>query len=379
MTFKRVDRYVSWAFLTRLAACVSVVSGMYVSFDLLKRLDDLKPGEQTSMFGALVRYYLLRLPMFILDLLPALILIGAGMVVVRMASRRELTLLRATGTSIHRAVLPVFFWTLLVSLGALAARETIVPRLAREQAGMADRIEAEVKHDLVLAEDLPEGGRRTVCIGTYRFATGQMEMVAVLDFYPPGQDETGRPTGRPMEHRVLADTGLISEGRIVLDGVTTRCEYQNDTTGVPRNVALPEDGHLSLATSLTPEQVSISALRKDEATTVGLTLTELWELSRTESHAPIYAVVFHSRLASVFSPLILLLIGIPCLIGPGRSVNSRTLGTVLCILVAAVFYAMIFTAGSLGKSETIHAALAGWLPVILGGSVGLYSFEAHMG
>jgi len=375
MIFKRVDRYVSRAFLTRLVACVVVVAAMYVSFDLLKRLDDLKPDEQSGIFGLLVRDYLRLLPVLILDLLPALVLIGAGMVVVRMGARRELTLLRASGTSIHRAVLPIFICTMLISLAALAVRDTVVPRLIQERVVMADRLEGDIKHNLVLTEELPEGVRRTVCVATYRSRSGRMESVAVLDFYPPGEDDTGRP----LQRRVQADTGIISDGQIVLAGVSTHCEYPNDTTGVPASVDLPEDGRLSLPTSLTPTQVSLSALRKEEATTSGLTLSQLWERMRGESPPPIYAVVFHSRLAAVFSPLILLLIGMPCLIGPGRSVNSRTLGTVLCILVAAGFYALTFVTGSLGKTETIHAALAGWLPVILGGSVGLYSFEAHMG
>jgi lipopolysaccharide export system permease protein len=375
MIFKRVDRYVGRAFLTRLVACSAVVSAMYVSFDLLKRLDDLKPHEQAGMLGLLVRDYVRLLPVLILDLLPALVLVGAGMVVVRMASRRELTLLRASGTSIHRAVLAIFLCTALVSLAALAARDTIVPRLIRERTVMADRLEGDVKHDLVLTEDLPDGARRTLCVAAYRSGSGLMENVTMLDFYPAGEGDTGRP----MKQRVQADTGIIRDGLIVFEGVSAHYVYPNDTTGVPMRAAPAEGGRVALPTSLTPTQISLSALRKDEATTRGLTLKELWERMHTESHAPIYGVVFHSRLAGVFSPLILLLIGMPCLIGPGRSVNSRTLGTVLCILVAAGFYALTFTAGSLGKSETIHAALAGWLPVILGGSVGLYSFEAHMG
>ncbi len=105
------------------------------------------------------------------------------------------------------------------------------------------------------------------------------------------------------------------------------------------------------------------------------TLAQLREQIRRNPNVPDFRVVFHSRIAAILSPIILLLVGIPCLIGFETTVKSRFLGVIVSIVVAASFYALGFALSSMGSTETVNPILAGWLPSIVGGSAGLYLFQ----
>ena len=132
MLLKRVDRYVSGSFLLHFFGAACLIAALYGSFDLLGRLDDLEevaPGRTVSILGA---YYGHVMPVFLADVAPALVLVSAGMVLVRMAKARELLALGASGASLRRVVTPVFFWALLISIGVFALREALGPELIRK-------------------------------------------------------------------------------------------------------------------------------------------------------------------------------------------------------------------------------------------------------
>ena len=93
---------------------------------------------------------------------------------------------------------------------------------------------------------------------------------------------------------------------------------------------------------------------------------------------PAYRVMLHSRLASALSPFLLLLVGVPVLVGFENSLQSRFVGVIMCILVAGAYYVLTFVFGSMGNTGTISPVLAGWLPVLMTGVGGLWLFEAML-
>jgi lipopolysaccharide export LptBFGC system permease protein LptF len=99
---------------------------------------------------------------------------------------------------------------------------------------------------------------------------------------------------------------------------------------------------------------------------------------RAHPHIPTYSVAFHFRISSFFTPFILLLVGIPCLIGFEESIQSRFVGVLISIAVSAGFYTLLFVFNSIGESGTVPPVLAGWLPVVVIGSLGLYLFESRL-
>lgn len=355
MVVKRIDRYVSCSFLLHLAALVCLIGALYASFDLLTRLDEVQEMGPGRALPAVAAYYAYVVPVFLLDIVPALVLVAAGVVLVRMAKARELLTLKANGTSLRRVVAPIFLWTLLISVAVFLVRETLGPDLVRKGEMLSHRIDEKVERQLLLSDSSFK-----MFVGEYDFERSAMKDVSLLEFYPEGR----------LKRATQADTGgWLSDGNLLLESV----EVQGfDPSGaVTSRARLPSK---KIQTDLTPYDLVRAAQKDDEPGILFWTLPALRQQMKRYPAIPYFRVAFHSRLASFFSPIVLLLVGVPCLVGFERAVNSRFLGVIVSILVASALYALTFVFGSMGNTDAISPVLAGWMPTVLIGTGGLWLY-----
>ncbi len=357
MLLKRVDRYVSGSFLLHFFGAACLIAALYGSFDLLGRLDDLEkvaPGRTVSILGA---YYAHVVPVFLADVAPALVLVSAGMVLVRMAKARELLALQASGASLRRVVAPVFFWALLISIGVFALREALGPELIRKGQLLSHKLDDEVEKELFLSDS-----RFKAFVGEYDFDSGTMKSVSVLEFHPKGG----------LKRMTRGETGgWLSDGSLWLEGVEVR---EFDAAG--REIAAAVLPSKRIETDLTPYNIVEAA---EEGRGFMAAFRPLWDLRRQmEEHpdVPHFRVLFHSRLASLVGPIVLLLMGIPCLVGFEQSVTSRFLGVIVSVVVAAGLYVMTFLFTSMGNTAAVNPVVAGWLPTGIVGAAGVYLYAS---
>lgn len=362
MIFKRIDRYVSWFFLALVFGGLCLIAGLYTVFDLLKGLEDVQQAGLGRGVAMLAAYYAHLLPVFLVDITPAIVLVAAGMVMVHMAKKRELLALKASGTSVHRVTAPLFFWTVLISVAVFGIRETVGPESARRSALLGHALEGKVAKHLLVTDS--RFGRE-VFVGEYDFATDGMKAVSLMEFFPDGM----------LKQTIQADTAVCGpDGSLYLHDVELKTFDESDAP--PSKAEFRSS--MTVESDLSPFDFVQAAEEKSERTALFHSLPELLDGMRTYPDVAYFRVVFHSRLASFFSPLLLLLVGIPCLVGFERSVNSLFLSVIVSIVVAAGYYALGFVLGSMGNSATISAPLAAWLPVIVVGSVGLWLFESML-
>jgi lipopolysaccharide export LptBFGC system permease protein LptF len=255
---------------------------------------------------------------------------------------------------------PVFGWALLISMAGFALQEALGPHMARRREVLRHELEGRTDSDLLVRE--PRHHRK-LFVGRYNFATRQMESISLMEFHDDG-----------MLKRILrADKGSLEpEGQIRLQTVE---EQEFDTSGVP--VAMPGiRAQVTRDTSITQMDLVRAAEESREEGMMLLGLSDLHARMQRNPTIPFFRVAFHARLASFFSPLILLLVGLPCLIGFERSVHSRFFSVVLSILLAGGLYALTFLFTSMGTSGMLPPVLAGWLPVIITAAGGLYLFQS---
>ncbi len=184
MVFKHIDRYVTWRFLAFLAGILCLLGFLYGSFDLLKRVEDIRHAQVGQQLALLLRYYLYVLPLFLIDIVPALILMAAGVVLVQMARTRELLVLKASGVSIYRAVAPIFLCAFIISMLCFAFQQTLGPRFARQKDLLDKRIDQKVETELLVKD--PNYHRR-LFVGQYDYTDQSMQNVTVMDFYPENE------------------------------------------------------------------------------------------------------------------------------------------------------------------------------------------------
>jgi lipopolysaccharide export LptBFGC system permease protein LptF len=205
-------------------------------------------------------------------------------------------------------------------------------------------------------------GRRRIFIRTYSYPEREMRGVLVLDLNQDGDLKTLSRATR---------ASWPEPGKLRLETVRSLDFGANGKPEVPvRHVPTH-----TLDTDTSPS--TLVAAAEDEEGSVGMQpLSELRRQAAQYPHVPYFRVAYHSRIASIFTPVVLLLIGIPCLVGFEQAVRSRFLGIIVCILVAAGVYLVTFVLGSMGMSNTLNAVLCGWLPTILAGAVGLWLFQS---
>ncbi len=360
MLSTKIDRYVSSAVLVRFVGMLCLIGALYASFDLLKRLEEVEQGRVREQLATFLTYYAHVLPMFLLDIAPGVLLLAAGIVMVRMAAAGELLALKASGASLYRVMAPVFFWALVVSVVVFVTRETAGSQIARRRDVLDRVLENDVESALLVRDP---GRDRKVFIGEYSFADGTMKSVTVFELRPSGK----------LSRMVRGDAArLAPDGTLELQQVEVR---HFDEAGIPNSK--PELApSLEVATNLTPLALAQAAEEGREEGMMLHTLRELRAQMQRNPGVPFFAVAFHARLASFFSPLILLLVGLPCLVGFERSVNSRFLSAIISMLLATGLYGLTFLFNSMGNTGSMPPVLAGWLPAIITGALGLWLFES---
>ncbi len=362
MFYKRIDRYVGGRFLAYYLGSLGLMGSLYAVFDVLKRIEDLREAGIEHAAGRLAAYYGYLLPVFLVDVAPGVTLIAAGLVMVHMARRRELLTLKASGTSMHRITAPIFFWALLLSIGVFAVRETVGPAFTRNKEIIGNTLEGKVETQLLLSD---QAASREVFVAEYDFAANTIKGITVMEFYPNGM----------LKRTVYSPRAAWgAENELVLEDAEIQ-EFEETGSSESEITAVPE---LRIQTALRRFDFVRASAERNEGGAPFQTLAGLIRQARIYPEVPYFRVTFHSRLASFFTPILLLLVGIPLLVGFEHSVDSRFLGVVVSFAVASAYYALVFVLSSLGSSDAIGPILAGWLPAILLGVLGLWLFESML-
>jgi len=109
-------------------------------------------------------------------------------------------------------------------------------------------------------------------------------------------------------------------------------------------------------TEMNLRELAAHARMLEESGDHGNGLNELW-------------VQWHQKLSVPFASVVFVLIGAPLGLKPQRSSSSLGLG--LSILIIFVYYLVMFISMALGQTGNLPPWLAGWLPNLLGSSIGL--------
>ena len=362
---KRIDRYVLVGFLVRFCGVLVVVFGLYAVFDVLKRTDHVREVGVARALPMLLAYYFYLIPTLSLDTVPVLILLSAGLMLVRMSRAGELLTLKASGVDVRRVAVPILVFTLPAVILIAWARERIVPEFTRRHQVLELKLEGKMVSGSQLRDE-PYG--RLYWVQTYDYRKSTFSRVSVFEFTQPGSDADG---ANFLKSITMADSAAwTSDGKIMLETATIQ---GYDANGLPEGRPVIRDTKL-LETSLAPYDFVRANADAINSRMPALTVAQLSRQSRRYPEVKQFAVMLQSRLAAPMVPFALLLIGIPLLVGFETSVRSRMLGLCLCMLVAAGFHVISFVLVSMANTGVIAPFFAAWLPVASTGGAGAWLF-----
>jgi len=319
---KLIDRYVARGFLVRFVVAYLVVFGLFVSFDALKRIEELQEGPARQVAAKLLAYYAYQFPVAAMDVVPPLLLLAAGLMLVQMARNGELLTLKASGISLQRVAGPVFLCSVPVVALVWWAGESVVPRVVREQELIQRELASDVSGPFLLRDER-EGWM--LFVGSYDFARHR---VSIQGFEPSG---------------ALSGSVEVLRAREV-------------------------------QTSLRPYDLVLASKDVMSVRMLAFSTAELKRRSASNPHNVRLRVMLQARRVAPFVPFALLLAGIPVLVGFEQTMRSRLLGVLVCIMLMAGFQVLSFICLGLGNAGALHPVLAAWLPVGLTGGVGAWLF-----
>jgi lipopolysaccharide export system permease protein len=125
---KILFRYLVSEFLRIVALCLVAFIVVYLIADFSDRIDDFLKHQ--APVGAIVRYFLVRIPLIVNQVLPIAVLAAMLLSLGGFSRHNELTAMRACGLSSAQIVAPLLGVCLMLSAGVFVWNEKVVPYFA---------------------------------------------------------------------------------------------------------------------------------------------------------------------------------------------------------------------------------------------------------
>src|SRR5436190_2016773 len=120
-----LDRYLLRELLVPLGYCLGGFLVFWLAFNLFSDISELQ--EQRMRGIEIFQYYSLRIPEFVVIILPLALLLALLYTLTNLARHNELTAMRAAGLSMWRLCAPYFTVGLVASISLFALNEFCVP------------------------------------------------------------------------------------------------------------------------------------------------------------------------------------------------------------------------------------------------------------
>jgi lipopolysaccharide export system permease protein len=361
----RVDWYVTRSVLGLMAMFAISVCFLVAVVDAFQRVDEFVEFSRETGYGTLatsalvVEYYLCLAPQYFLQyMVPFVSMLSGVSVVAMMAGHREFTALRASGVPLQRVLLPALVSVLVVGAVFYAARDAVLPALARRA----------YRNGALLEGRAGEAVTRVLRVddAVYTYAMGRFDPTerTATDFRMDLRSWTDIQAGRTSVYEYYtAPQATLADGHWVLGSGAQhflQSRFRQETRPVPGE---------RLATRVTP-----AMLEEEMLGAVVLTSSDLIRLSENRSRR----VELARRRATALTGLVVLLVGISILLkreqeNPGSRVG-RVKSIIYAILICAGYYLVMGLCLSLAEDGMLHPTVGAWIPNLAFGGWGAFRY-----
>ena len=357
-TFHILDWYVTRVYLGVAGLAFVGLLGIFYISTFIDLSDKLFKGETTGF--RLLEYFWYATPQFAYYVLPISALVATLVTVGLLTRSSELTVMKACGISLYRAVLPIFLISLVWSGVLFGMSESILARANR-------RAEA-LNHEIRI------GTPNTVDVMNRRWIVGKNGSIYHYLSFEPERDEFGSLSvydfrGRPWElvRRTFIEQATFAEGPSTWNG---------QGVWVRDLVSTAEDGSALVTTDtqllpfLEPPDYFETEPPDAELMNVRELGTYVDELSASGFDVVQLVVALHRKISFPFVTLILTLIAVPFAVTMGP--RGALYGVGVGISLACSYWIVMSVFGAIGSAGLLAPMLAAWAPNLLFGASATY-------
>ena len=337
-----LDRYISRIWLRMLMLCLSGFVGIYLVIDLIEKIPRfLRAGGAA---GDIIEYFILKFPEMISRTATFSILMATLLTLGLLSRDSEIIAIRSCGISLLRISLPMLALGLVASILLLFNAEMILPySYARTE--LIDRVKIKKK-----------GDRVTFKLNNIWFRSQSMILQARL-FEPKTTTLSGVVVWKvdgamnPIS-RIDAVSAVYKDGRWTLNSSIVR-GFQSAAGYMPFFAqTMPMDLNLKVE--------DLQVLDSDADNMNIRKLKEYAEnLKRGGYQAYRYLTLMHTKIASPFAALIMVLLGIPFALRNSRS-GGIAMGIGASIAIGFAYFVVNAVLLSYGRSGVLPPLVAAW-------------------
>lgn len=337
-----LNRYIAQTWLRLLMLCLSGFIGIYLVIDLIEKIPRfLRAGGAA---GDILQYFVWKLPEMLSRTATFSVLMATLLTLGVLSRDSEIIAMRSCGVSLLKISLPMLTLGLITSILLLVNSELVLPHsYARTE--LIDRVKIKKNSD-----------HATFKRNNIWFRSKSMILQARL-FEPKTRTLSGVVVWNiddfmnPVS-RINADTAVYREGRWFLNSTTMR-NFQSVAGYAPQTAQ-------TMALDLNLKVEDLKVLDKDADNMSIRTLNEYAEnLRRGGYQAYRYLTMMHTKIASPFAALIMVLLGIPFALRNSRS-GGIAMGIGASIGIGFAYFVVNAVLLSYGRSGVLTPIVAAW-------------------
>ncbi len=376
-----VNRYILKNLLVNLGLSLGILIFVMLSAHIFRVLDLIAQGMPPALLGRLLLYLM---PNILRYVLPLSILISVVLLFSRMSADSEITALKSGGISLWQLMVPGLFLSLAFSLIGVWLALWICPD--------SNYRAEQLKWNVITSGPLSilESGRAVAISKTTNVRVGRINGPLLEDIHVYEQANGRLRDITAAYGSILQDVRQGKFGLILQDFTISEQSLDTSDTPPPKddrttgNATLLDDAFFLAGRTLTiplPHE-NLQDKKPLRRKLKMLNAKELFaEMVIAESEGRSiseHLVHFHSRLVLAFAPLSFFLLGLPFGIRNRRSETS--VGLLICVILALVFYAFLLLGESLKDHPAIQPQFILWVPTILyqlGGVAAIARLSRH--
>lgn len=359
-----LDRYLLGIFLSAFFIFLLAFLSLFLVVDFSTRLPRFLSLKGVETVSFMFQYYLLRLPLFLLYVLPTVTLFASMFAMVRLQKTNELVPIVTSGVSLRRLSIPFVITSVATAAGAFLLDEFALPPLMSAIGETDEILISSSTSANAIAYDL-----RRVYLHAREYDHVRKSMTDVTL-------TRSRTNGRKQQV-VRADEGrwdkerkrwIFSRGTIEYygeDGSLERIEEPGKPPRIRRDLFGVEGWTLE-DSDIVPEDLQ----KRLSISGNFAPLSELIQKARDYPHVPSFQTAIHGKFSLPLSCVVLLLLGLPFVATP--QAKSFIRGLTSCFLVTAGYYVLHIFLVDRGNAGSLDPVVASWGATVicgLGGTV----------
>ncbi|MBF0189036.1 MAG: LPS export ABC transporter permease LptG [Magnetococcales bacterium] len=342
-------RYLMNLYLTGFFKITGIFVGLFIVLD---GADQIRRSAKlpNANWQDLILLILLRMPEYLFRFIPAIALMSTLLVLSRLVQNNEITVMRTSGVSIYRILIPFLLGGFFIALGQLFIHDQIIPRTNHAAQLLYDHMDNKLTINSKAGQDMWIRDRNDIVHASASVYNKAMLDVTIFSFNDHHE----------LVRRIDARKGELDAGQwMLIDGIEYRFGDTIDSTTFMRR----------------PWEVQLEVEQLNRATPQPnfLSIRQLWNyaerLNREGYDASAYLVVLQRKLSDSVITMSAILLAFPFSIRLSR-MGGMTRSVLTGILVGFFLFVLVDLTTALGLGGRLPPVLAAWAPVVFFGGIG---------